>query len=76
MVGQSVPVTGIARGVAEIFGVDEGEDIKVAEGVAVGAAVTKGTRVGVGDGVATVHKVISVVQDAPREGQQYCLGPH
>lgn len=81
MVGQSVPVTGISLGVANALGVPEADAIEVgvAEAVASGvvsvAIVTGiGVIVGVGDGV--VHKVKSVVQEAPNEGQQKLDVPH
>lgn len=51
-------------GVAEAVAVDLG----VAEAVAVGMADKSGVAVGVGLGVA--HKLISVVQEAPNDGQQ------
>ena len=74
IVGQPVPVTGIARGVAEAVEVGDAVNLGVPEAVAVGVAVPPGVpvgvavNVGVGDGVE--HNVISVVQDAPNEGQQ------
>ena len=77
MVGQSVPVTGMGRAVALIFGVAEDVAvlIGVAEAEAVGVAEAKGVGVtmGVGDGV--VQRVRSVVQDAPSEGQQKLCVP-
>lgn len=78
MVGQSIPVTGISLGVANALGVPEADavEVGVAEAVAVGVAVAKAVAVGVGDAVATVHKVKSVVQEAPREGQQKLKVPH
>ena len=72
IVGQPVPVTGISLGVANALGVAEADavEVGVADAVAVGVARVVGVGVRVGVGVATAHNVISVVQDAPRDGQQ------
>lgn len=55
-------------------------DIAVAVAVAVGDAVAVGVAValsvGVGVGVGTAHNVKFVVQEAPRDGQQYDVDPH
>lgn len=69
-VGQSVPVTGIGRGVLCTKGVAEAVAIGVAEEEAVGVSVARGVGVTIGVGDGVVHRVKSVVQDAPSEGQQ------
>ena len=54
-------------------GVDVEVDVGVAEAVAV--KVTSGVSVGAGVGLGAAHNVKSVVQEAPREGQQYSEDP-
>lgn len=51
-------------------------DVGVAEAEAVGISVAIGVGVIVGVGEGVVHKVKSVVQDAPSEGQQKLCVPH
>ena len=55
---------------ADALGVPDAVEVGVAEAVAVGVTVAKGVAEAVGVGEAAVHKVKSVVQEAPSDGQQ------
>ena len=72
IVGQFVPVSGTAKGVVCTLGVADDVAVAVAVGVAdalaVPVALIVAVAVGVGDD--DEHKVRSVVQDAPSDGQQ------
>lgn len=62
----------MSLGVAEALGVPEADavEVGVAEADDTGVSVAKGVGEIVGVAVDTAHNVISVVQDAPSDGQQ------
>lgn len=86
-VGQFVPVTGIGTdvatadsvdsesaavvGVADVVAVAVGKAVPVPEPVGVGLSVGVAVAVGIGD----AQRETSVVQAAPRDGQQYVFPP-
>ena len=53
-----------------------GEPVAIGVGVAEGVSVGVGVGVGTGVGVGVMHNIISVVQEAPSEGQQKLNVPH